>query len=125
MNLDITSRLNLSNSSALNEKMNNIKSQSSSNAFNLLLESNENKANDIKEFELKKLKEVSDDFEALFINELLKSMRKTVNKSELIDGGMAENIFEDMLYNEYSKEFAKTNTFGISQMIYNQMERYI
>ena len=54
--------------------------------------------------EKKRLREVSEDFEALMINQMLKEMRKTVQKSELINGGMAEQIFEDMLYDEYSKK---------------------
>lgn len=78
-----------------------------------------------KEFEKKRLREVSEDFEALMINQMLKEMRKTVNKSDLINGGMAEQIFEDMLYDEYSKEFSKTKTFGLSEIIYNQLEKYI
>lgn len=78
-----------------------------------------------KEFEKRRLREVSEDFEALMINQMLKEMRKTVNKSDLINGGMAEQIFEDMLYDEYSKEFSKTKTFGLSDIIYNQLEKYI
>lgn len=78
-----------------------------------------------KEFEKKRLREVSENFEALMINQMLKEMRKTVNKSDLINGGMAEQIFEDMLYDEYSKEFSKTKTFGLSDIIYNQLEKYI
>lgn len=78
-----------------------------------------------KEFEKKRLREVSEDFEALMINQMLKEMRKTVNKSDLINGGIAEQIFEDMLYDEYSKEFSKTKTFGLSDIIYNQLEKYI
>ncbi|WP_258075045.1 rod-binding protein [Brachyspira murdochii] len=59
------------------------------------------------------------------INQMLKEMRKTVDKSGLIDGGMAEQIFEDMLYDEYAKEFSKTKTFGLADIIYNQMEKYV
>ncbi len=71
------------------------------------------------------MRQVSEDFEALMINQMLKEMRKTVDKSGLADGGMAERIFEDMLYDEYAKEFSKTKTFGLADIIYNQMERYI
>ena len=48
-----------------------------------------------------------------------------MGKSELINGGMAEQIFEDMLYDEYSKEFSKTKTFGLADIIYNQLEKYV
>ena len=36
------------------------------------------------------------DFEALFVDMLLRSMRKTVMKSGLIDGGNAEDIYQGM-----------------------------
>ncbi len=75
--------------------------------------------------DLKRLKEVSQDFEALLMNQMFKSMRQSVNKTELIDGGMAEDIFEDMLYDEYSKSFAKSRKLGISEMIFNQMKDYV
>jgi flagellar protein FlgJ len=61
------------------------------------------------------------DFEALFIKQMLDSMRNTVQKTGLIDGGMAENIFEDMLYDEYSKIMSKTASFGIAELMYRDL----
>lgn len=78
-----------------------------------------------REKELERLKSVCKDFEALMLNEMFKSMRNTVNKTKLVDGGMAEDIFEDMLYDEYAKEFSKSEKIGLSQMLYKHMERYI
>ncbi len=107
-----------------NNKIENIKSKyNSSTKFSIDSEVVDNK--DSRETEKKRLKEVSQDFEALMINQMLKEMRKTVNKSELINGGVAEEIFEDMLYDEYAKEFSKTKSFGLAETIYNQMEKYI
>lgn len=104
-----------------NNKIENIKSKyNSSTKFSI-----DSEVVDNKEAEKKRLKEVSQDFEALMINQMLKEMRKTVNKSELINGGVAEDIFEDMLYDEYAKEFSKTKSFGLAETIYNQMEKYI
>ena len=70
--------------------------------------------------ELRKLKEASQDFEAIFIKQMLDAMRKTLPKGGLIDGGMAENIFEDMLYEERAKIMAKTGSIGIADMLYNR-----
>ena len=44
------------------------------------------------------LYKVSVEFEALFIKQMLDVMRKTVKKEGLLNGGMSEEIFEDMLY---------------------------
>jgi Rod binding domain-containing protein len=62
------------------------------------------------------------EFEAIFIKQMLNSMRKTVEKTGLLDGGMAEDIFEDMLYDEYAKKMATTANFGLAAMIYGQLQ---
>ncbi len=61
------------------------------------------------------------DFESLFIKQMLDVMRKTVKKEGLMDGGMSEEIFTDMLYDEYSKKMAETSQFGLARMIYEQV----
>ncbi len=48
-------------------------------------------------------------------------MRKTVNKSGLMDGGFAEDIYEDMLYDEYAKNMASSTRLGIAEMLYKQL----
>jgi Rod binding domain-containing protein len=68
-----------------------------------------------------KLYKVSQEFEAIFIKQMLNVMRKSVSKTGLMDGGMAEEIFEDMLYDEYAQKMAETGSFGIADMIYRQL----
>lgn len=68
-----------------------------------------------------KLYKVSQEFEAIFIKQMLNVMRKSVSKTGLMDGGMAEEIFEDMLYDEYAQKMAKSGSFGIADMIYRQL----
>lgn len=62
------------------------------------------------------------DFEALLIKQMLDAMRKTVNKSDDVQGGgMGQDIFEGMLYDEYAKKMAETAQFGLAEMIYRQV----
>ena len=68
-----------------------------------------------------RLYKVSQEFEAIFIKQMLNVMRKSVSKTGLMDGGMAEEIFEDMLYDEYAQKMAETGSFGIANMIYRQL----
>ena len=68
-----------------------------------------------------KLYKVSQEFEAIFIKQMLNVMRKSVSKTGLLDGGMAEEIFEDMLYDEYAQKMAESGSFGIANMIYTQL----
>ncbi len=69
----------------------------------------------------KRLREVSVQFEAIFLKQMLDAMRGTLNtKDDLIQGGTAQNIFEDMLYDQYSQLMAKTGHFGIADMLYRE-----
>lgn len=76
--------------------------------------------------EKKKLYDVAVEFESLFIQILLKSMRKTLNKeNDLLYGGFQQDIFEDMLYEQYSKIMSKNANFGIAKEIYRQLESFV
>jgi flagellar protein FlgJ len=62
------------------------------------------------------------EFEAIFIKQMLNSMRETVEKSGMLNGGLAEDFFEDMLYDEYARKMAATANFGLAAMIYGQLQ---
>ena len=68
-----------------------------------------------------KLFQACQDFEAIFLKQMLNVMRKTVNKGELLNGGFAEDVFEDMLYDEYAKKMVKNSQFGFSEMLYREL----
>ena len=68
-----------------------------------------------------KLYEVCMELETFLIKNLIKSMRGTVQKSKLIDTGFAGEIYEDMLYDEYTKDFAKNAGFGFAEMAYREL----
>ncbi len=69
----------------------------------------------------KKLKETCQEFEAMFVKQMLDSMNKTINKSGLIKENMGEQIFNDMLTDEYSKKISDASGFGIAEMMYKQL----
>lgn len=68
-----------------------------------------------------KLKEACTEFEAIFIKQMLNSMKKTVQKTGLMDGGFAEEIFDDMLYDEYALEIARSSSMGLADLLYKQL----
>jgi len=68
-----------------------------------------------------KLYELCMELETFLIKNLIKSMRSTVQKSELIDPGFAGGIYEDMLYDEYAKEYARNANFGFAEMAYREL----
>lgn len=63
------------------------------------------------------IRKVAEDFESLFLNIVLKSMRETVQKSGLLDGGNAEDIYRSMLDDEYAKMMAAQRHTGIADNI--------
>jgi len=69
----------------------------------------------------KKLKEACQDFEAIFIKQMLDGMRKTVPKTELLERTLGEEIFEDMLYTEYAKIMSRRGSLGIADILFKQL----
>jgi Rod binding domain-containing protein len=69
--------------------------------------------------EEERLKKVAQDFEALFMNQLLSAMDKTVDREESMlsaggEGGGGENTFRGMMYQEMSTAIAKQPGAGAS-----------
>jgi len=70
-----------------------------------------------------RLRAVAEEFESLFAKQMLDSMRDTLNpETDLFNGGMAQDIFDDMLYDEYARMIAKSGTLGIADLIVKQYE---
>ncbi len=70
------------------------------------------------------LRAVAQEFESLFAKQMLDSMRDTLSPdNDLFYGGMAQDIFQDMLYEEYARMLAKTGSLGIADIIYDQYEQ--
>lgn len=68
------------------------------------------------------LYEACQSFEAIFIKQMLDAMRKTVHKEDdLLKPGMGQDIFEDMLCDEYAKKMAQTAQFGLADTLYRQL----
>ena len=71
-----------------------------------------------------KLFEQCREFESIFVKMMLKEMRNSVDKSDsLLSGGWAEDIYSDMLDDEYSKSMAKNAGFGLADQLYKQLAR--
>jgi len=71
-----------------------------------------------------RLYELCLELETFLVKNLLNSMRNTVQKSGLIDEGFAGKMFEDMLYDEYAKDFTKNAAFGLAEQAYRQLTRF-
>ena len=70
------------------------------------------------------LKEACREMEAYFIQQLYKTMKTSTQLGEgIIPKGQHEEIFEDMLIEEQSKEATKAGGIGLADMLYTQLSR--
>jgi flagellar protein FlgJ len=70
-----------------------------------------------------KLRKACTDFEALFIQEILKFMRQTIPQSALSGPGAGKEVYQSLLDQELSKNLAKKGGLRIGEMVYRQMSR--
>ncbi|MDR2631221.1 MAG: rod-binding protein [Spirochaetaceae bacterium] len=68
-----------------------------------------------------KLYEQCEALETFLVKTLLTGMRNTVPKSDFLDGGFAGKMYEDMLYDEYAKEYTKNAGFGLAELAYLEL----
>tara|TARA_Y100001970_G_C14117179_1_gene794268 strand:- start:624 stop:908 length:285 start_codon:yes stop_codon:yes gene_type:complete len=68
-----------------------------------------------------KLKEAANDFEAIFVKQMLKTMRETSLESDFIPKSEGEKYFRSMLDEQYSILAAKSGSLGLGEMIYKQL----
>jgi flagellar protein FlgJ len=99
------------------QELNKIKvEEGNSSEFKKLLDKAINTKEDIE------LMEVCKQFETIFTNMMLKSMRGTVPKSELIPTSFGREIFESMYDEKLSEEISKGQGIGLAQMLYQQLK---
>lgn len=70
-----------------------------------------------------KLKEVAQKFEAVFVNQMVGSMRKTVSRGGLVPESQAEKVFRGMLDQQHAEKISQSDQLGLSQMIYDHLLR--
>lgn len=67
------------------------------------------------------IKEAARTFESLFLNEIMKNMRKTLPQDGLLNQGFANNVFNSMLDQEYSQIASKSGQLGLADVIAQQL----
>lgn len=70
-----------------------------------------------------KLKKACTEFEAIFIQEILKFMRQTIPVSSLSGSATGKEIYQSLLDQELGKNLAQKGGFRIGEMVYKQMLR--
>lgn len=106
------------NNIAINNDINSVMAKAQADKADQLKKKLETGA---KSNEDKDLKKVSQDFESIFINMMLKTMRSTVVEGGFIEKSFGTKAYESMLDEEMSKEMAKSGGLGISEMVYKSL----
>ena len=72
----------------------------------------------------KRLMEACREFEAIFLGELLKSMRKTIPQGGLLTKSFGQDVFQSMLDTEYARIMAQSRSTGLAEILYQQLTHY-
>jgi flagellar protein FlgJ len=70
---------------------------------------------------MKKIEETAQDFEAMFVAEMLRPMFDGIEVNAMFGGGKTEEIFSDFLRDEYAKMMAATGQLGIAEQVKQQL----
>jgi|TARA_X000000950_G_scaffold207221_1_gene249225 flagellar protein FlgJ len=70
-----------------------------------------------------KIKEVAQQFESIFVNMMLQSMRKATERSGLMDSNASQQ-YESMFDQELSLHLSKSGGFGVADALERQLEQF-
>ena len=105
------SSASIGNQGSISSQMDNNRLTQLSN----LSETGNNKTNE-------EIKSLAHQFESIFVHQLLKSMRSTVQKTGLFDSH-ATNMYESLHDEEMSKLMTKKKGIGLADIIYKDLAR--
>lgn len=71
----------------------------------------------------KEMREVAEELESVFLNEMLKPMFEGIEASAPFGGGQGESIYRDMQVSEYSKALTQRGGIGIADAVMDQLIR--
>lgn len=70
-----------------------------------------------------RIEESAKDFEAVFVSEMLKPMFEGIEVNEIFGGGKGEEIFSDMIVQEYGKKISEAGGIGLASFVRNELIR--
>ena len=69
----------------------------------------------------KAVRHAAEEFEAVFISQMLAPMFETVNTDELFGGGPGADIYRSMMVEEYGKTIARAGGLGIADAVQREL----
>ena len=74
-----------------------------------------------KKLDREKLKKACTGFEALFMAQMLKSMRQTIPETGFLGMGLGNDIYQGFMDQELSQKLSQSKGLGLGKVIYRQM----
>lgn len=108
---NIMPQINMTSVQTLNRDVDKVKSF----AQTLDKASGKNKEDD-------KLYQTCQELESVFLARVLDSMRSTISRSSLLSRGLADDVYESMLYDEYAQNISKSGSIGLADILYQQLK---
>lgn len=71
----------------------------------------------------KRINEAAEEFEAMFLSEMLKPMFSGIEVNEIFGGGKGEEVFRDLMIQEYGKTMAKAGGIGLAEHVREELIR--
>jgi len=70
-----------------------------------------------------KMEEAAEQFEAVFLQQMINSMWNSVPNEGLLSGGNEEAFYRDMFNQALSEEIASSQSMGLKDMILKEMQK--
>lgn len=73
--------------------------------------------------DLNKMREKAQDFEAVFLSQMLKPVFESIDTDGPFGGGQAESMWRSLMVDEYGKSMAKSGGIGLAGAVMSEMLR--
>ena len=83
------------------------------------------KGTGVKKMDEGKLKKACEDFESIFISQMLKEMREAIPKSGLLDGGSEQDAYLSLFDEAFSKNIAQGGGIGLGKILYQNVMKQV
>jgi len=67
------------------------------------------------------IRKVAIEFQSLFVEMMLKSMRETAKQDKLTGGGHGEEVYGSLLDREYAQAISRRGNLGLAEMVEKQL----
>lgn len=72
---------------------------------------------------IEKLRDTAQEFEAVYLSQMLKPMFEGISAEAPFGGGHAEDMYRSLMMDEYGKSIAKSGGIGIADQVMREMLR--